>query len=65
MRLGNLRRVVVCGVVVTYLSIVCAARAGVLAPDTPVAGASQAVWGDRWWQWALSYPSGVNGPWPT
>lgn len=36
------------------------ARGGVLAPGTPVAGVSQAVWGDRWWQWAMSYPEGSN-----
>lgn len=35
-------------------------RAGLLAPDVPVEGVSQAVWGDRWWQWALHYPNGSN-----
>jgi hypothetical protein len=54
------RRIVPCGVVAVFLSTAAAARAGVLAPDTPVGGVSQAVWGDRWWQWALSYPSGGN-----
>ncbi len=36
------------------------ARGGVLAPDSLVDGASQAVWGDRWWQWVLSFPEGQN-----
>lgn len=35
-------------------------RAGLLAPDVPVAGVSQAEWGDRWWQWAIHYPNGSN-----
>jgi len=60
MRLGNMRGVVACAVVGMVLSIAGGARAGVVAPNAPVAGASQAVWGDRWWQWALSYPSGGN-----
>ena len=60
MRLGTLRRSSVCGLVTTLLFLTGAARAAVLAPNTQVAGASQAVWGDRWWQWALSYPNGHN-----
>jgi len=60
MKLALLRRVVAIAVIPAVLSIAGPARATVLAPDIPVAGASQAVWGDRWWQWALSYPSGGN-----
>lgn len=51
---------------VTFVSLaVClsttgTARAGIIDPGTPVAGVSQAVWGDRWWQWAISFPNGAS-----
>jgi hypothetical protein len=60
MRLADLHRLVAFAIVTLSLWTAGAARAAVLAPDTPVAGASQAVWADRWWQWAVSYPSGRN-----
>ena len=37
-----------------------AARGGVLSPNLPVDNTSQAVWGDRWWQWVISYPPNAS-----
>ena len=59
-RLNHLCLRWVAAALVAVAVVPSAARAAVLAPNTPVAGASQAAWGDRWWQWALSYPSGAN-----
>jgi len=35
-------------------------QAAVLSPNALVDGVSQAVWGDRWWQWMISYPPGAD-----
>jgi MYXO-CTERM domain-containing protein len=42
------------------VSLTAHAGGAVLGPSVQVAGTSQAVWGDRWWQWAISYPTAQN-----
>jgi hypothetical protein len=49
-----------CFGIATICAVTSSAHAGLLAPDATVAGISQAEWGDRWWQWAISYPTASN-----
>ena len=35
-------------------------RAGIISPNTVVAGKTQSEWSAAWWRWALSYPASTN-----
>lgn len=51
---------IACALSIATLCVGSSPAAGLLAPDVPVSGVSQAVWGDQWWQWSVSYPIGSS-----